>query len=150
MVKKEKAELTRESLVAGLRAMADWYEMTEAPMPYDPHMAIYSINTKAEIAALARQMGDCDKVIQNEMFSVTKAFGPVEIRGVVYRNQVCERVVVGYETVTIPAQPAKPEETIAKEIVEWKCGSLMASVELPDTRLIEAPSTPLLTEEVPF
>lgn len=40
------------------------------------------------------------------------------------REQVCERVVVGTETVTIPAQPAveaQPERTEVREVVEWRC-----------------------------
>ena len=147
----KREELTHTTLAAGLRAAADWFESNQSiKLPYNPCLQILSVNTKAEVAELARQMGDCDKTISDSIFTVVKRFGPVEVRGVAYREQVCERIVVGYETVTVPAQPAKPEQTIAKEIVEWKCGSLMSSVEIDKTRLLEAPSTPLITEEVPF
>lgn len=37
------------------------------------------------------------------------------------REQVCERVVVGTETVTIPAVEAQSERTEVREIVEWRC-----------------------------
>ncbi len=42
------------------------------------------------------------------------------------RELVCERRVVGTETVTIPAVEAQPERTEVREIVEWDCGSLLA------------------------
>jgi hypothetical protein len=37
------------------------------------------------------------------------------------REQVCERIVVGTETVTIPAVEAQPERTEVREIIEWHC-----------------------------
>ena len=124
-------ELTIESLVRGLRAAANWLEMTpDVPLPYNPKLQIFSVNTKEEIAAVARQMGKCDKVFDSDIFSMVKWFGPFSIECVAYRSQVCERVVVGYETVEIPAQPAKPAEILSREIVEWKCGSLMTTVEV--------------------
>lgn len=43
----------------------------------------------------------------------------------VSREQVCERVVTGTETVTIPAVAAVPERTEIRETVEWRCESLL-------------------------
>jgi len=149
-MKQETEELTMSGLIRGLRACADWLELTpNVPLPYDPKLQIFSVNTKEDIAALARKMGKCDKVFSNEMFSVVKHFGPFKVQGVAYRAQVCERVVVGYETVEIPAQPAKPAETLAREIVEWKCGSLMTTVEV-QKELAAAPLLLTESEEVPF
>ena len=44
------------------------------------------------------------------------------------REQICERVVVGEETVTIPAKPAEPERTEVRETVEWRCAPVLAEV----------------------
>lgn len=46
----------------------------------------------------------------------------------VEREQVCVRRVVGTETVTIPAQPAReaqPERTEERELVEWDCQPIL-------------------------
>lgn len=43
-------------------------------------------------------------------------------------DQVCERVVTGTETVTIPAvdaQAAQPERTEEREVVEWRCDPVL-------------------------
>jgi hypothetical protein len=44
----------------------------------------------------------------------------------VTREAVCERVVTGTETVTIPAKAAVPERTETREVVEWRCEPLLA------------------------
>lgn len=48
-----------------------------------------------------------------------------------HREQVCERRVVGTETVTVPASeavPAQPERTEEREIVEWDCAPVLSEV----------------------
>lgn len=51
----------------------------------------------------------------------------LDITIMVNREAVCERVVVGYEQVTLPAveaqpaMPALPERVEAREVVEWRC-----------------------------
>jgi len=45
----------------------------------------------------------------------------------VTREQVCERVVKGTETVTVPAVEARPERTEEREIVEWRCEPVLAA-----------------------
>lgn len=44
------------------------------------------------------------------------------------RSAVCERVVTGIETVTIPAIEAQPERVEIREVVEWRCEPLLAEV----------------------
>lgn len=44
----------------------------------------------------------------------------------VKRDLVCERRVVGTETVTIPAVAAQPERTETRDVVEWDCKPLLA------------------------
>ena len=46
----------------------------------------------------------------------------------VQREAVCERVVTGTETVTIPAKAAEPERVEEREVVEWICEPLLAEV----------------------
>lgn len=44
------------------------------------------------------------------------------------REKVCERVVVGTETVEIP-DPDAPKITVERDVVEWKCRPILASTE---------------------
>ena len=44
----------------------------------------------------------------------------------VTREAVCERIVTGTETVTIPEKPAEPARTVKRETVEWRCEPLLA------------------------
>jgi hypothetical protein len=44
----------------------------------------------------------------------------------VTREAVCERVVTGTETVTVPAVAAQPARTEEREVVEWRCEPLLA------------------------
>jgi hypothetical protein len=43
----------------------------------------------------------------------------------VSREAVCERIVTGTETVTVPAVEAQPERTEEREVVEWRCEPLL-------------------------
>lgn len=47
---------------------------------------------------------------------------------VVVREAVCERRVVGSETVVVPAIEAEPERTVVREIVEWDCSPVLTEV----------------------
>ena len=44
----------------------------------------------------------------------------------VTREQVCERVVTGEETYTVPAKPAEPARIETRELVEWRCEPVLA------------------------
>jgi hypothetical protein len=46
----------------------------------------------------------------------------------VQREAVCERRVVGTESVTLPAVAAQPERTVERELVEWDCSPVLAEV----------------------
>lgn len=52
--------------------------------------------------------------------------GQLQLLVQVRRDAVCERVVVGTETVTIPAVEAQPARTEEREVVEWRCQPLLA------------------------
>lgn len=55
----------------------------------------------------------------------SRDFGAVKVAIYTYRDAVCERVVVGTETVEI-ADPDAPMITVEREIVEWKCSPILA------------------------
>jgi len=59
-------------------------------------------------------------------FAFAQTRGGVDLFVQVTREAVCERVVTGTKTVTVPAKPAEPEQVIEREIVEWRCESLLA------------------------
>ena len=42
------------------------------------------------------------------------------------RTDVCERVQVGTETVTVPAAEAVPETVVVRPVYEWQCAPLLA------------------------
>jgi hypothetical protein len=52
--------------------------------------------------------------------------GPLKLDVQVTREAVCERIVTGVESVTIPAKAAVPARTEEREIVEWRCEPLLA------------------------
>lgn len=52
--------------------------------------------------------------------------GLLKLEVAVMREAVCERVVTGTETVTVPAVKAQPERTETREVVEWKCAPVLA------------------------
>lgn len=67
-----------------------------------------------------------------DRFEFTQTRDRLELRVSVSRPAVCERVVVGTETVTIPATAAveaQPERVEEREIVEWRCEPLLADTD---------------------
>lgn len=123
----------------GLRALADMIE-------HSPHIRVAYLDsfnvwcpddaeTMAEIARIGLRHGaKIEKEISGEMYNLAVAFGPVKALALAFRHQVCERVVVGTETVTktVP-DPEKLAEvplvdvTEDVETVEWQCRPLLAS-----------------------
>lgn len=88
---------------------------------------------KATAQTIVRTLGGTwDKSFDDTSADFTQRRDGLALRVTVTRDAVCERVVVGTETVTIPAQPAteaQPEQTVEREIVEWRCGSILAEDE---------------------
>ena len=60
--------------------------------------------------------------------SVIRDFGAVTFELYTTRDTVCEKVVVGTETVEI-ADPDAPKVTVEREIVEWKCSPILAGAD---------------------
>lgn len=55
---------------------------------------------------------------------VRRQFGTAFVEAWTPRDIVCERVVTGVETVEVP-DPAAPKVTVERELVEWRCGSVL-------------------------
>lgn len=110
----------RAAFVRGLRELAECLERTpEIPVPYGTLLNCF-VGSREHVAQIART-GPWQKRYVDTWFTLTRDFaGGVRLDVNVERVQVCERVVVGTETV--PAQPAHEVE-----IVEWRCAdSLLA------------------------
>lgn len=122
-------------LVAGLRELAEFIETNDdfefvsgdsCPIEFswrDWYLHDMSTEEKrAEIAKIARKLGNAEKIYSDDFFWLEKQFGPMVIFRVhSMRQTVCERVVTG--TITLPAVPAQPERTIEK--VEWRCSPIL-------------------------
>lgn len=131
---------------AGLRQLADMIEANPglAPMLKFALGNITDFVTReegqrAKLAALARAgtrsgatVSKVTNGVEDRMFGVRVAFGPVVVEVCGDRAEVCERVVVGTREVTkeVPDPEAlksvpKVSVTEVVEDVEWHCGSLL-------------------------
>lgn len=82
---------------------------------------------KAELARIVRTIGGkWDKAQFGDTFHFRRTYGLLKLDAYVDRPAVCERVVTGTTTVTIPAKAAEPERTETVETVEWRCQPLLA------------------------
>lgn len=77
--------------------------------------------------------GTWDKNPYGERFDFERKYGPLDLQIYATRDAMCERVVVGSETVTVPAVQAQPERTEEREMVEWRCESLLRPDEAAET-----------------
>ena len=101
----------------GLRQIADWYEAhPEAPLPRTNVVGVYTVDTRDELAAVARMLGSCEKRFTDNLFHLSRDFGALTLDFVSSRRAVCTRRVVGTRTV-----PARPEHEV--EEIEWDCES---------------------------
>ncbi len=129
-----------------LRAVADLIDAhPDLPLPYVtvydhiPHKANVSwylhINQRSEDEA--HQKAQAQAIIKAlsgkwaKRFDGTTADFEQERDGLnlqvsVTREAVCERVVTGTKTVTIPGKPAEPERVEQREVVEWRCEPVLA------------------------
>lgn len=113
---------------AGLRALAELIEAEPALAgsqyaQIDHHIFV---DDPAEMAALVRRLGGARKKEADETYLtvVRELAGRVAVKICGRRNEVCERVVVGTETVEVP-DPDAPKITVEREVVEWKCAPVL-------------------------
>lgn len=97
----------RTEYVAGLRQLADVLERNpDLRLPYTgSHGALLVITPpwtdhRAELAAWVKVLpGRKDGHVRNEMFDLASSFAGLKIKVICSRDKVCERVVVGTQTI---------------------------------------------------
>lgn len=124
---------------AGLRALADFIEAhPELPEPtYLRQLNVWCPFTRDNIQAIIRAAKasgvEVVKHHSDSQRNVGLKFGPLQAMALVDKAEVCERVVVGTETVQVPDPTFIPPETpmIEKtiEVTEWRCLPLLAPAE---------------------
>lgn len=70
--------------------------------------------------------GKWDKGFNDDDAQFTQTRDGMHMLVVVKREAVCERRVIGIETLTLPAVEATPERTVDREVVEWDCSPVLA------------------------
>lgn len=70
--------------------------------------------------------GEWSKCAWGDRFDLARDYEGLRLQILTHREQVCERVVTGTETVTIPAVAAQPERTEEREVVEWRCDPVLS------------------------
>lgn len=120
---------------AGLRALADFIEAhPELPAPAYLHKPHIWCPRGDEIAAIIRAaLADDVEVVKHYsevQRNVGLRFGPLQAMALVNKAEVCERVVVGTETVRVPdpayIPPATPMVETTVEVTKWRCRPLLA------------------------
>lgn len=113
-------------LIQGLRDLADWLDThPECPSIWNPHLQL-NVETGAddtdagEATRLARLLTPCRKDWDENLLTLARAFGPVELRAYFWRSQVCTKRVVATREVPEHMVPAYTEE-----VVEWDCHPLL-------------------------
>ncbi len=123
----------RSQFIAGLRAVADFYERNPAAY-YDGSrvtLSMYVCGSSARqvMAAAARAFGRCRKSCEGENFTLSRAFGGrVTVEIFCLRARVCRRLVVGLRRIPARTLPAVEESRLPareEEIVEWRCDPLL-------------------------
>lgn len=123
---------TRTAYTDGIRRLADWLDANpQIDLPwsggqYDP-IQIGAWVTKDQLAAIIKALpGKVDKDYSaDNVVRVNATFGDLHVTAYAGRSEVCERVVTGTETVTVPAVEAKPERTETRDVVEWRCHPIL-------------------------
>lgn len=132
-----KVEFARQRAIA-LRALADLIE-AKPELAGDPYTEIRLdiwLDDADELARLTRQLGGArSKVALSSMLVVRRDFGArVRLDLNAERDQVCEAVVVGTETVIVDevVQPAvtRPVEQ-QRDIIEWRCAPVLEHQAVP-------------------
>jgi hypothetical protein len=135
---------------ANLRAAADLLERhPDLPTPYVTSSSLggtvslawylhHGDDQRANAAAIVKAIdGRWDRrgaEYEGPLAEWTQARDGLRLTVTVAREQVCERIVVGTEEVTVPAVEAKPERTEVREVVEWRCEPLLTRASWPRRR----------------
>lgn len=127
----------RGEYIAGLRALADLLEQNPGLMAPTGHLTVVPLGEeqcREQLAAWARALpGKKDKEINDRFANLVGALRGLKLKVLAYRDEVCERVVTGVETVTHKvkdpeALAAVPMIEVTEEVeqVEWICRPMLA------------------------
>ena len=116
--------MTNKEYADSLRLLADFFEThPEVAIPYNAsEFHYYGAHTKQEVATVARALGRCEKVVNDQFFELHAQIGSIKFRAIASRENVCTRREVGRvmtpatPEVIVPAQPAGE-----RPVYEWHC-----------------------------
>ena len=126
-------ERRRRQFIAGLRAVANFYEENPGAwydgMHLTLNMYVWGRSARKILAAMARLFGQCNKVYDDNNITVSRQFSEqVTVAVFAPRAKVCRRVVLGTRISPARIVPATEEICIpasSVEIVEWRCDPLL-------------------------
>lgn len=133
------AHAERERLIQQIQAAVDLItatpELTLSAIDIDRFESTvtirdYAVDTAADLARVSRAIGGrWDKRESDTLFALHREIADgIFVELVASRGQVCERVVVGTETVEVP-DPDAPKVTVERDVVEWRCAPILADRE---------------------
>ncbi len=130
----------RWTLANDLREFADFLDNHGHDIPdvnVDVSSRVWSWTSANDVPtaiALALRAGmkgadEVTKKYSDDYFRLYLSFGDLEYRVSCDRDEVCERTVVGTETVMelTPPEGEWTEKPVEKEVVEWVCNPLLAA-----------------------
>jgi hypothetical protein len=123
----------RRQFIAGLRAVAQFYEETPAAwydgMPLTLNMYVWGRAARKTLSEAARAFGHCNKIYDDNNITVARQFSEqVTVAVFAAKARVCRRVVLGARILPERVVPAAGEVRIPAsrvEIVEWQCDPLI-------------------------
>jgi hypothetical protein len=116
-----------------LREFANFWESnTDLQLPSRATFNIWPATRS--VGKIARMFGKSKKVTMGDsLFYLRRDFGEyIRLEANWSRDQVCERVVVGQETVTEPVMAQVSTQTVTRDKVEWRCPKVLEPQELED------------------
>lgn len=131
-----KPSVATSSLAASLRAAAEIFDAhpalakpTSISCGYDYVEIVWHVWTADAMQTIRRTIGgtwEKSTLVDGAYYIVEQERPGVLFRVQAHREAVCERVVTGFETVTVPAVEAQPERVEQRDVVEWRCAPLLA------------------------
>jgi len=130
----------RTELASNLREFADFLDNHGQDIPdvnVDVSSRVWSWTSAGDVPtaiALALRAGmkgadEVTKEYSDDYFRLYLSFGDLQYRVLCDREEVCERTVVGTETVmeSVPPEGEWTEQAVEKDVVEWVCNPLLAA-----------------------
>lgn len=134
----------RHDFINGLRDLADFYsDHPDFPLPHcseysgSPFMIYGNEDAETFAARVSELGGNRSKIHDDHAVRVVRSFGGgIEVELYASRSNVCERVVVGKETVEV-VDPAAPKVMVERDVVEWKCHPVLDAALAPAPNLFD-------------